>query len=96
MGIADDKDNRRAYMIRTYCYAISKAIADGADVRGAFYWSLFDNYEWAFGYSMKFGLYAVDFATKERTMRPSALMYKSIVTDDLYVSSPFCHNTTGQ
>jgi beta-glucosidase len=90
MGIADAQDNRRAHMIRTYSYAISKAIADGADVRGAFYWSLLDNYEWSEGYTMKFGLYEVDFATKERKLRPSAQIFKSIVTDDLYVSSEFC------
>ena len=59
--IADDRDDRRALYIQRYLFAISKAIKDGYDVRGYYYWSLMDNFEWAFGYDMRFGLYEYDF-----------------------------------
>ena len=47
-------------------------IADGIDVRGYTYWSLLDNFEWAFGYGPTFGLVDVDRMTQERTVKPSA------------------------
>ena len=46
-GLADDADDRRGLFIRRYLYAVSKAITEGVDVRGYFYWSLMDNFEWA-------------------------------------------------
>ena len=51
--------------------ATRQAIADGANVRGFFYWSLLDNYEWAEGYEKRFGLVHVDFNTLERTPKSS-------------------------
>lgn len=57
-GIADSRDDRRALMIDTYFKAVLRAISDGYDVRGFYYWTLLDNLEWATGYTMKFGLYA--------------------------------------
>ena len=47
-------------------------LADGLPVDGYVYWSLLDNFEWAFGYGPRFGLVAVDRATQARTPRPSA------------------------
>ncbi|MEM2117667.1 MAG: family 1 glycosylhydrolase [Candidatus Bathyarchaeia archaeon] len=52
------------------------------DVRGYFHWALTDNYEWAKGFSPKFGLYAVDLETKERISRKSADTYKKIIKDE--------------
>lgn len=78
-GIADRVDNRRFPFIRTYLYAISQAIKEGVDVRGYFYWSLMDNFEWAEGYSMKFGLYAVDFKTQVRTLRAGSEAYRMVI-----------------
>jgi beta-glucosidase len=77
-GIADAKDDRRAGYIKTQVEAMWRAIQDGVDVRGHFYWSLLDNYEWALGFEKRFGLVEVDFETLERKIRPSAYVYKEI------------------
>jgi len=78
-GIADAKDDRRDLFIRRYLYALSQALTDGCDVRGYFYWSLLDNFEWADGYDMKFGLYQVDFTTQKRELREGAKHFVRIV-----------------
>lgn len=68
-GIADATDDRRELFIRRYLHAMHRAMAEGADIRGYYYWSLMDNFEWAEGYDMKFGLYAMNRETLERTLR---------------------------
>jgi beta-glucosidase len=78
-GIADAKDDRRDLFIRRYLFALSEAIKDGCDVRGYFYWSLLDNFEWTEGYDMKFGLYEVNFATQERKLREGARYFVGVV-----------------
>ena len=78
-GIADKKDDRRRRYIERYLYAVSKAIKEGADIRGYYYWSLMDNFEWSEGYEMKFGLYEVDFTTQVRTLREGSKRYMDIV-----------------
>jgi beta-glucosidase len=78
-GIADDKDDRRALWIHRYLYAMSRAIADGADVRGYHYWSLIDNFEWAEGWQMVFGLYENNRETQQRRLREGSLAYRDIV-----------------
>jgi beta-glucosidase len=78
-GIADARDDQRARFISQYLYAVSKAIADGYDIRGYYYWSLMDNFEWSLGYDMKFGLYSVDFPTQTRTLRKGAERYREII-----------------
>ena len=78
-GIADDKDDRRKLFINRYLYALFQAMQDGLVVNGYFYWSLMDNFEWAEGYSMKFGLYEVDFSSQERNLRNGSQAYKEII-----------------
>lgn len=48
-GVADDDDSRRKMFLKRYLYAMSRAIQDGCDVRGYYYWTLMDNFEWASG-----------------------------------------------
>ncbi len=74
-GIADARDNRRYDFIKRSLYALSQAIKDGYDVRGYFYWSLMDNFEWNLGYGKRFGLYAVDYKTQTRTLRQGAMAF---------------------
>jgi beta-glucosidase len=71
-GVATDDDERRVQFISRALASVESCLLDGLDVRGYFYWSLFDNFEWAFGYRPTFGLVAVDRATQERTVKPSA------------------------
>lgn len=86
-GIADAEDLKRGEYIKGLVRATYSAILAGVDVRAFMYWSLIDNYEWAHGYDQKFGLVSFDWETKERTIRPSALVYKKICEDNGIVSS---------
>lgn len=71
-GVATDDDAERVELIDRGLRAIHGEIEAGAPVRGYVHWSAFDNFEWALGYGMRFGLIGVDRATLERTVRPSA------------------------
>ncbi len=70
-GIATADDEWRCRFLRAHLRQAARAIADGLDLRGYFHWSLLDNFEWAQGYRMRFGLVEVDRATQERRPRPS-------------------------
>jgi beta-glucosidase len=74
-------DKRRSQFVATAIAGMQAAMAAGADVRGYFYWSLLDNFEWMFGYDQKFGLIEVDRSTQSRRVKPSARTYASIVAD---------------
>jgi len=74
--VADDK--RIDYM-RGHIEAIARAREAGVDIRGFFYWSLLDNYEWDSGYAKRFGLVHVDYATQQRTLKDSALWYRDAI-----------------
>ena len=78
-GIADASDDLRQKFIPAALSAMERAIDDGADVRGYFYWSLLDNFEWDKGYWLRFGLVAVDRTTQARTVRPSARIYTDLI-----------------
>lgn len=77
-GIADADDDQRPQFIRDHLRWVHKAIGEGADVRGYFYWSLLDNFEWAEGFTQRFGLVEVNFETFGRTPRGSYTVYKEI------------------
>jgi len=71
-GVATANDAERVEFITAGLKALHEVIADGIPLRGYVHWSAFDNFEWASGYAMQFGLVAVDRATQERTVKPSA------------------------
>jgi len=68
-GKVDDPE--RIAFIRQHLNALQGALSEGVNLRGFFYWSLLDNYEWAFGYEKRFGLIHVDFNTQKRTPKQS-------------------------
>ncbi|MCC2032913.1 glycoside hydrolase family 1 protein [Microbacterium allomyrinae] len=72
-------DDERADFVRAHLAAILDAVDAGADVRGYFYWSLLDNFEWAWGYEKRFGIVRVDYDTQERTVKDSGLEYSRII-----------------
>ena len=71
-------DTPRIDYVRAHLEAIAQARSRGVDVRGYFYWSLMDNFEWDSGYAKRFGLVHVDYATQQRTLKRSAHWYRSV------------------
>ncbi|MET8562580.1 GH1 family beta-glucosidase [Streptomyces flaveolus] len=71
-------DPERIAYLRAHLSEARHAIADGADVRGYYLWSLMDNFEWAYGYGKRFGAVYVDHATLERTPKSSARWYGEV------------------
>jgi beta-glucosidase len=72
-------DHDRIDYVRGHLAAVHDAIEAGVDVRGYFLWSLMDNFEWAFGYSKRFGIVRVDYPTGERTVKDSASWYRDVI-----------------
>lgn len=68
-------DVRRRLYLQTHLMAVARAIEQGVDVRGYFVWSLLDNFEWAWGYSKRFGIVYVDYPTQARILKDSASWY---------------------
>ena len=73
-------DARRVQFIGDHLRAARAALAQGVDVRGFFYWSLLDNYEWAFGYGPRFGLVHVDYDSQTRTPKQSWHAFRAMLT----------------
>ncbi|HPP70855.1 MAG TPA: family 1 glycosylhydrolase, partial [Pseudothermotoga sp.] len=94
-GIADFRDWLRPYYLVGHMYATQKAISEGVKVLGYLHWSIVDNYEWARGYHMRFGLAETDYETKQLIPRPSMFIFKEIVKDNgcekfyRYLKSPY-------
>ena len=73
-------DERRINYLREHFRMAAKAIRDGVPLRGYFVWSLMDNFEWAHGYSKRFGLVYVDFDDgQRRILKDSAHFYRSVI-----------------
>jgi beta-glucosidase len=78
-GLPDADDDQRPRYLLTHLAQAQHAIAEGADVRGYYHWSLTDNFEWAEGWALRFGLIALDEKTQVRTPRRSAQLYTDII-----------------
>jgi beta-glucosidase len=72
-------DGLRIDFLKAYLSELGRACGDGVDVRGYFHWSLLDNFEWAEGYKMRFGLIHVDYETLKRTPKDSAAWYGEVI-----------------
>ncbi|OGE65013.1 hypothetical protein A3I48_02145 [Candidatus Daviesbacteria bacterium RIFCSPLOWO2_02_FULL_36_7] len=81
-GIASTNDDRRNRFLISYLQEVARAIKSGVNVRGFFYWSLIDNFEWHLGFDPKFGLIEVDYETEKRHIKPSALVYTDIIQNN--------------
>jgi beta-glucosidase len=75
-------DTRRIAYHREYLAALAQSISDGADVRSYHAWSLLDNFEWAEGFSQRFGLAYTDFKTQKRTIKDSGRWYGKVAAEN--------------
>jgi beta-glucosidase len=78
-GMSEDNDERRVAFYGEHLKAVKAAQDKGADVRGYFAWSLLDNYEWAQGYSSRFGIVHVDYETQKRTPKGSYRAFQGML-----------------
>jgi len=86
-GIGTTNDQQRIEYIRRALKGVVRCLEDGIDVRGYFYWSLLDNFEWIYGYGPQFGLIGVDRATQLRTIKPSAHYLGQIASSNSFDGS---------
>ena len=78
-------DTDRVAYLRSYLTQLRRATADNVPVRGYFLWSLMDNFEWADGYTNRFGIHYVDYATQKRTPKLSADFYREVIAHNAIV-----------
>jgi beta-glucosidase len=76
-GVIDDP--LRVHYLQTHIDAVGEAIRRGVNMRGYFVWSLLDNYEWSHGYSKRFGIVHVNYATQQRTIKKSGRYYADVI-----------------
>jgi beta-glucosidase len=82
-GVVYDTD--RVMFLRNYLTHLQRAAIEGIPVRGYFLWSLMDNFEWADGYTNRFGLHYVDYTTQKRTPKLSAAFYREVISKNSVV-----------
>lgn len=76
-----EDDNRVEFLTR-YLSAAHRAIGEGVNLKGYFVWSLMDNFEWALGYSKRFGIVYVDYPTQKRIIKKSGWWYRGVIADN--------------
>jgi beta-glucosidase len=87
-GIGTADDAQRLAYVHAALGGVLRALADGVDVRGYTYWSLLDNFEWAYGYRPRFGLVSVDRTSFRRTPKASASWFAEVVGSNTLVPPP--------
>ncbi|WP_078544187.1 GH1 family beta-glucosidase [Litchfieldia alkalitelluris] len=78
------KDDRRISYLKLHLAALKRSMDSGVNIKGYLTWSLLDNFEWAFGYSMRFGIVHVNYRTLERTPKDSYYWYKQTLANGFY------------
>jgi beta-glucosidase len=76
------RDDRRVSFLRRYFEAARRAVSEGVKLKGYFVWSIMDNFEWGEGFSQRFGIVHVDYATQKRTPKDSALWYRGVIASN--------------
>ncbi|MEO6715412.1 MAG: GH1 family beta-glucosidase [Mycobacteriales bacterium] len=89
-------DPRRRQYVHDHVGAMHDAMAAGADIRGYFLWSMFDNFEWAEGYAKRFGMVYVDYPTQTRIMKDSAHWYASVIASNSLMPVPVVAEPTAR
>ena len=80
-GLAVRRDKNRSWFIEENFKALRRAKGEGVKVLGYMHWSFMDNFEWDKGFWPRFGLIEIDYGTGERKIRPSALIYKKLISE---------------
>lgn len=75
-------DAQRMDFLREYIVQAHRALEEGVPLAGYFVWTLLDNFEWAYGYSKRFGIVYVDFATQERIVKDSGIWYRGVIAEN--------------
>lgn len=78
-GIGTLNEQKKIKYLRDHVIQMKRAMADGADIRGYFPWTLVDNYEWHVGYNANFGLATMDPRSGDRTLQPSGIFYRNLI-----------------
>jgi beta-glucosidase len=82
-------DVRRIYFLDSHLRAVQAAVRRGIPVAGYFLWSMLDNFEWAYGFSKRFGIFWVDYETQRRVPKDSARWYREVIARRAMDSQPF-------
>lgn len=77
-GMPDDADEHRSLFLAQHLAAVERAVGEGVDVRGYYYWSLTDNFEWAEGFEPRFGMFRVNYETFERTPTQAVEVFRKV------------------
>ena len=78
-------DQQRCRYLQQHLLAVERAAREGVTIKGYFAWSLMDNFEWAEGYSKRFGLIYVDYHNQQRTFKKSAHSYRDLLNSRAYI-----------
>ena len=81
-GVADSEDSLRPEHLQRHLWVISEMLKQGRDIRSYYHWSLMDNFEWAEGYTKRFGLIYVDYETQQRIPKDSYRFVQQLIQEN--------------